>query len=702
MSFLYPSFLFGLAAIAIPIAIHLFNFRRTRKVYFTNVAFLKEVKTTTNSFRRLKQLLILAARILFLTFLVLAFAQPFISGRNPQAAATSGQGITSIYLDNSLSMQNESGKRRYLDIATGQAEELLKTLPDAPSYHLLTNDFESRDQQLVSRDKLRDRLTEVDFSDTYRPLETVYRRQQSLLERLSRTSGNQLFWISDFQKSTSGELEKLKTDTLSQIYLVPVQAEEVANVFVDSVWLATPFVKERETNQLNVRLVNTGRDRLEGLPIKLFIDEKQVSSSSVSIEPSGTGVTSFNFIVNDRGLKRCRLSFEEYPVTFDNEYYFVINASPVVNIVHLKGSGNGRFVAGVYGNESVFNTRSLSALNTDLSQSNVADLVVLDGLNSVDGSVATQLNDFVRKGGSVMIFPSVNAEIDSYSRLLNNLGVRNVQKAAAGPPVTAVANPSDQTSPATTLAPPDTKNPFFEGMFENSLHKGILAMPTAQPVLQWVNRSGMLLQFRNGQPFLSRFEAGRGRVYLCASPLELNYTSFPRHALFVPVMYKIAALSKAQERLAYSFQESSIAVEVDGAGNEPVYKLKKGDFEVIPAQRLSGNRLIFDLPENPQTATRSLAEAGYYQLTLNNGTEEKLLAFNYDRRESQLANWSPEELRRVFSTQKNVKVYDSVEKADFVKEFKSETAGVNLWKYCLLAALFFLLAEIAIIRLVKG
>jgi hypothetical protein len=332
----------------------------------------------------------------------------------------------------------------------------------------------------------------------------------------------------------------------------------------------------------------------------------------------------------------------------------------------------------------------------------VADLVVLDGLNTVDGSVAAQLNDFVRKGGNVMIFPSANADIDSYSRLLNNLGIRNVQKAAAGPPVTAVANPSEQISPANTLAPPDNKNPFFEGMFENSNQKGVLAMPTAKPVLGWANRSGMLLQFRNGQPFLSRFEAGRGRVYLCASPLDLNYTSFPRHALFVPVMYKIAALSKAQERLAYSFQESSIAVEVDGTTNEPVYKLKKGDFEVIPAQRVSGNRLIFDLPENPQTATKSLAEAGYYQLTLNNGTEQKLLAFNYDRRESQLGTWSPEELRRIFSTQKNVKVYDSVEKADFVKEFKSETAGVNLWKYCLIAALFFLLAEIIIIRVLKG
>ncbi len=473
MSFLYPSFLFGLAAIAIPIAIHLFNFRRTRKVYFTNVAFLKEVKTNTNTFRRLKHLLILAARVLFITFLVLAFAQPFIANKNA-SLINAGTGITSVYLDNSLSMQNESGKRRYLDIATSQADELLGALAEAPTYHLLTNDFESRDQQLVTRDKIRDRLTEVDFSDAYRTLETVYRRQKSLLERLSRSPNNQLFWISDFQKSTVGSLSALRVDTLTKLFLVPVQTEEANNVYIDSVWLATPFVRERESNQLNVRLVNSGKEKVNTLPIKLFIDEKQVSASSVSLEPNAPGTASFNFTLNDRGLKKGRLSFEEYPVTFDNDYYFVINASPVVNIVHLQGSQASPYVSGVYGNETVFNTKTLSALNTDLSQSNVADLVVLDGLSGIDGSVVTQLNDFVRKGGSVLIFPSTTADAASYASLLNGFGVRGLQKAAAAP-ITPVSTTAAPAAVPNTLAPPDSKNPFFEGIFESTTQKGNVA-----------------------------------------------------------------------------------------------------------------------------------------------------------------------------------------------------------------------------------
>ena len=77
MSFLHPYFLYGLAAVAIPIIIHLFDFRRTKKVYFSNTQLLYQVKESSQSFYNLKHLLILLSRILFIIFLILAFAQPY-------------------------------------------------------------------------------------------------------------------------------------------------------------------------------------------------------------------------------------------------------------------------------------------------------------------------------------------------------------------------------------------------------------------------------------------------------------------------------------------------------------------------------------------------------------------------------------------------------------------------------------------------
>src|ERR1700750_1697005 len=99
MHFLYPAFLFALLSLAIPVLIHLFNFRRYQKVYFSNVQFLKEIQEQQSSRRNLKERLILAARLLALFFLVLAFAKPFIPG--PQAAHRGSQRTVSVFVDNS-------------------------------------------------------------------------------------------------------------------------------------------------------------------------------------------------------------------------------------------------------------------------------------------------------------------------------------------------------------------------------------------------------------------------------------------------------------------------------------------------------------------------------------------------------------------------------------------------------------------------
>src|SRR6202008_351487 len=101
MSFVYPAFLYSLFAILIPIIIHLFNFRKYKTVYFTNVKFLRELKQESQSKSRLKELLILLSRILAISCLVLAFAQPVIVDKNSKVKV--GQKAVGIFIDNSFS-----------------------------------------------------------------------------------------------------------------------------------------------------------------------------------------------------------------------------------------------------------------------------------------------------------------------------------------------------------------------------------------------------------------------------------------------------------------------------------------------------------------------------------------------------------------------------------------------------------------------
>jgi hypothetical protein len=163
MSFIYPAFLWALTALSIPIIIHLFQFRRFKRVYFTNVRFLREVKEQTTARNRLKHLLVLLCRLLALAFLVFAFAQPFL----PQTANTVAQGsrAVSVYIDNSFSMQARTQNDvQLLDKAKLKAREIANAYGPEDRFQLLTNDFEGKHQRLVGKDEFLANLDEVQLS----------------------------------------------------------------------------------------------------------------------------------------------------------------------------------------------------------------------------------------------------------------------------------------------------------------------------------------------------------------------------------------------------------------------------------------------------------------------------------------------------------------------------------------------------------
>src|SRR5690606_2175939 len=135
MSFLYPQFLFGLLALAIPVIIHLFNFQKPKVVYFTNVRLLKNVKEVTNNKLKLKHLLVLLSRLLFITFLVLAFAQPFKSKKNSTKLANQDEAF--IYLDNSYSMQSEVEDGKALDAAIKSVSKIKDLYPQNVMFRML-------------------------------------------------------------------------------------------------------------------------------------------------------------------------------------------------------------------------------------------------------------------------------------------------------------------------------------------------------------------------------------------------------------------------------------------------------------------------------------------------------------------------------------------------------------------------------------
>ncbi len=605
----------------------------------------------------------------------------------------SRQGVTSLYVDNSYSMQNERSEKRYLDIAISKLDELLTLFRNATSLQLLTNDFSAAEQQPATTEAIRDRVTSIRLAHTPRSLESVYRRQRNLLRSINANARNQLFWFSDFQKSTAGDLSKLHIDTTDRLFIVPLEAQATKNVFVDSVWLAIPFIRELQNNSLNVTLTNSGQEAVKNLPVRLYLDDAQTSTVSATLPPGGSATVSLNINVTSKGYHRGRIVFDDYPITFDNQYFFVIEASPAVRVLHLSGTATSRdYINAVYANDSLFVRRSYNAQNFDVGQLKETDLVVLEGVDQVSGTLRTELQRFVQQGGSLAVIPPDKPDATVYGPFLSALGIGGVQPVVSQPGVAV---------PTVPLTEPDRRIPFFQDVFQRSYQSEPLNMPSAAPVWRW-SAGNRLLGLRDGRPMLTQSRAGAGTIYMLASPLSATYGNLAEHALFVPVMYKMAALSVRAQRTAYSFDEGLITIPVKNASERAVYRLKHDKLDIIPVQRLTGNQLQLELPKSNELVEGQTIEGGYYQLQDSQGHTERLLAFNPGRQESNLTFYSANELRQAFASQPNVEVFDSIQDGDFVQVLERENLGQSLWKYFLIAALSFLLLEIGLVRLMRG
>ncbi|MCR9063541.1 MAG: BatA domain-containing protein [Cytophagales bacterium] len=688
MQFANPGALWWLLALAIPLIIHLFNFRRTRKVFFTNVAFLKKVETETSSFRKLKQWLIMAARMLFIAALVLAFAQPFLPARN--AESTGDSGMNSLYLDNSLSMQNTTENKRYIDLAAVKLDELLSLFKNQQNVQFVTNTFSGEDQFVKGAAKIKERLTEVGFSSRNRTLEQIYQRQINLATKESGQGRNSLFWFSDFQKSTAGNLSDISPDSSQHIYLVPVQGEVLKNVFVDSVWLASPFVREMQNSVLYVEVFNSGNEPIENLPIKLFIDDEQTSTSSVSIAPESSAKASFNFTVREKGEHKGMVQFDDQPITFDNESYFVLNISPAINILHIyEEKSPSNYVEKLFSNDSLFNFSAYSSRNVNTNRIEENDLVILEGLRSFNSDISQKVSAFVSGGGSVLVIPSSSPDILSYRELVAGLGLSDLK------------GTMDSLSGNNQIAlnEPDKSNPFFADVFERANFDALQNLPRTQAVLDWAGLGNRLLTLRSGKNFLSQSKFSNGLFYLLASPLDTKFGNFPEHALFVPTFFKIAASSVKGERLAYNFSEGSITLAFPGAPKNAIYTLKNERTELIPVQRMQGNNLILELPDASELGAD--IESGFFELQID-GVTKKTIALNHNSDESKMGQYSVEELQEAFADHPNITVFDNILDGDFVSTFSNNNFGKKRWKYFIYAALLFLLVEILLVRFMKS
>jgi Aerotolerance regulator N-terminal len=664
MNFLYPAFLWSLSALSIPILIHLFNFRKTTRVYFSNTRILKQVKEVTTAKRKLKYYLILLARLLFLAFLVIAFAQPIIPARDQ---LDTHRDIT-LYLDNSLSMSAQlEDQDRALDVGVAFVQDIVDLFPTETRYRLITNDFAPFSNSLKTKEEVVDLLTQVRLSPISRSATEILNRIRLVI----RAADDEVFWISDFQRSTFG-IPSEKADSLVRWHLVPISPDVSDNIFVDTAYLDNPFAIGQEKNSLKVKVRNDGSHANDQLNLKLTINNIQAATAGISIPAGGVSEISFDLATGLTGLNQAHLSFNDLPVSFDNDFYLALNYIDKIRVLEIKPSSQPTAIQQVFGNKQVFTYAGYPVGNFNYSLLNQADLVVVNGINAPDESLSLALRAYLNNFGTLLFIPGSKPDLSSYRSLLQ-----------------LPLSLQDQTI-IQEMDHPDFNNPFFENVFEEKSVS--IAMPGASEFLEWGEDRSAILRFKNGKPFLSAFQQS-GKLYVLSCPLEESFTDFNKNALFVPVMYRMASTAKKTiARPYYTLSENIVSLKVDSLPGEESLRME-GNQEIIPSQRKVGDRVLLDIPKYALTQ-------GFYYITSEADTLD-LFAFNLDKDESLMARYTVAEVRHLLGEGDHLTVFEAGSTEAFSNEIKARYLGKPLWKYALMVALFFLLMEILLIRFMK-
>ena len=663
MKFLYPQFLYALAALAIPIIIHLFNFRKFKTVYFSNVRFLKEVKKQTKAQSKLKHLLVLLSRLLTITALVLAFAQPYIAENNKTIA---DKQTISVYVDNSFSMDTENENGRLLLTAKQKAEAIVQAYQNTDEFQIITNNLSGKHQILLSKELFLDELFEIESSSQSTAISKLVDRQSHTLNN-SNTEEKTLYLISDFQSSNT-DLESFEIDTNINIRLIPTTPHTVNNLYIDSCWISTPNPQLGQNITLNAKLINKG-ERRENIPVQLKVNGQQKAIATTDILDEA--VVELHFVCQQNGWQEATVSISDHPVSFDDDFYCAFEIKKQLFIQSIYETSTHPSLEKLFGSDDYcqYSTQNIQQLkHSELFEQ---QLLILDGLTYIASGLSQTLQQFVAEGGSLLIFPSEKSDLTSYKKLLQSLD-------------TDYFISLDES--AINIIQLHEEHRLFEGVFEEVNKK--LDFPKIEQYFTQTQLSkttnAPIISLENRQALISEYQYQKGKIYLSSIGLESEFGSFSQHALFVPILYNIASHSRGTQSLFHQIGNTHIPSDLL-LSKELVYELKGQGVSFIPQV------------QNSQIGVyNQITTAGHYQLTQQ---EEKIanIAFNYSRKESNTSVLSTEELEAFASQYTNIEVIHAKE-STLTQTLNILNKGTALWKLCLIFALGFLALEILIIK----
>ncbi|MBN2777622.1 MAG: BatA domain-containing protein [Bacteroidales bacterium] len=679
MSFVNPMFFWALFAIAVPIIIHLINFRRHKTLYFSNTSFLQDIKKETQTRTKLKQILILLARIFSIAMLVVAFAGPFLPKNNSDSQKKSE--IHIIYIDNSFSMEAEGKKGVVFEQARQIAKQIVFNSDAGKEFVLITNDMSPQHQFVLGRDKIIQEIDKVEISPSSKSLNDIILKANTILPEDKKAS---LYIISDMQQSFFTNSTIKPNDNISTVF-IPLESSITNNMFIDSCWFASPVHRIGQDEELIVKIVNFSEEDFADIPVQLYINDSLKALSSLNIEAGQTQELSMKYVNTSSGDFNARLEISDYPVTYDNLLYFNYRADSQTKVLLIQASAQDRYLRSVFLSDPqnfILDEKNLGYEQS--SQFGNYDIIFLNGITDISSGLATELQSFVSGGGAVAIIPSKELDIVSLNDFLNKVNAGQFDNAKFV---------------SQKIKYIDYNHAVLKEVFaENSNNTDFPAVGYGHK-FRMFNSSAFaaLISLENNSPLLISGNYQKGKVFVFTAPIDETNSELLKSPVFAPVFYNIALSSQIASSLYAIFGDVAsvdVSYPYEIAASDIFRISDDKSIDAIAQFNAAGKNLKVFIPQSIQTA-------GNYKLYRADNFVSTV-SVNYNRNESLLEYMDANSLEKLIENNfdGNASVIDATNE-DISVELQEFSEGKPLWQWFILFALFFVICEVVFVRLLK-
>ncbi len=671
MKFENPIILYFLLLLIVPILIHLFNLRRYKKVFFSDIFFLKRVKKETRKKRELKKWLILCSRMLLISAIILAFAKPYMPTKNIASKAES----FSIYIDNSLSMGilNKTTNTSSIEEAKQVALEIVKSLDKDQKINIITNDYSYNNQKFQNKEKAIEIIDKIELSPFNTTICDIINRQNNLYEN---TKSLYKFIISDFEYNF---IEKsncnIKNDNnLQTIYITTSNKN---NISIKSCEFEHSFHKKGQKEQLIVELENHGKENADSIQFKLYINDGQRGIFSINIPAESSSKKYIDIINTEDGPIAGKIEIiNDDEFQFDNTLFFSYEIKEKIRILCISEETATKEIVAVF-NDPIFDFKQFSTNQLKISEIKNYDLIILDHLEEIPSGLVFDLNKSLEKTNNILILTSEDLNIESYNIFLSALNIDNILQWNEKEINTKFINQSHW---------------IFNSVFQEINDK--IDLPQISGYFKIENKNlntkrNDILKLLNNDMFFGEYERNGGSIFLCTSPIKSNYNNFSNHAIFLPIMHNICRNNNSEKM--YYFIEKNLEIELPNTFSEldvPVIKYFESEIEkksFFPDLKVEKNNKYLKLNNN-------IEASGNYKFFSQNKSEinfKKYLSLNYQRDEI--------DIKSNTNYKKNL-VSLGLELKPFNKKDIIEKEPIDVRFYLIITAIFLFLIELLLLK----